>query len=183
MIKTILKIMVGTILVAGLAGCSDGTTASSSASVSEETVYIPEYTDYVSVQECGGYPKYEVLKEVKSYYFDDSGYLVRYVVSDWYDFGYNYVTPKDEDDMQSLAEGMQDFGYRHVYASGNVLVREYTEEMMEDRYISRTESKEDVIANANRYCQSEEGCLVDETDGVCSAVVDFNPDELLVSEK
>lgn len=81
MIKTIFKIMVGAILIAGLAGCSDGTTASSSASVSEETVYIPEYTDYVSVQECGGYPKYEVLKEVKSYYFDDSGYLVRYVVS------------------------------------------------------------------------------------------------------
>lgn len=173
------KILIGTALVSGLMGCSNNAPPSST---SEETVYIPEYTDYVSVQECGGYPKYEILKKVESYYFDDSGYLVRYIVSDWYDFGYSAATPKNESDLLDLASGMQDSGYRRVYAVGNILVREYSDEQLDDTYINRHEPKEDIIADANALCLTENGCLIEENEGVCTAQVDYNPDDLLEPE-
>ena len=173
------KILIGTALIAAMTGCSNNAPQSST---SEETVYIPEYTDYVSVQECGGYPKYEVLKEVKSYYYDDSGYLVRYIVSDWYDFKYSAATPKNESDLLKHAEGLMDWGYRRVYAVGNILVREYSDEQLADTYINRHESKEDVVADANALCLTEEGCLIEENDGICTAQVDYNPDDLLEPE-
>lgn len=174
------KILIGTALIAAMTGCSNN---ASPSSVSEETVYIPEYTDYVSVQTCGGYPQYEILKKVESYYFDNTGYLVRYVISEWYDFGYkSVVKPKNESDLIKLAAGMQDSGYRRVYAVGNILVREFSDEQLADTYIDRRKSKEDIIADANALCLTENGCLIEENEGVCTAQVDYNPDDLLEPE-
>ena len=180
MADKIKKILIGTALVAAMTGCSNNAPPSS---VSEETMYIPEYTDYVSVQTCGGYPQYEILKKVESYYFDDSGYLVRYIISEWYDFGYkSVVKPKNESDLIKHAEELMDWGYRRVYAVGNILVREYSDEQLDDTYIDRRKSKEDIVADANALCLTEGGCLIEENDGICTAQVDYNPDDLLEPE-
>lgn len=173
------KLLAFVILVSALAGCSS---VAKSSSVSEETVYIPAYKDYVSVQQCGDLLDDNLYKRVKSYYYDESGYLVRYVLSDWYDLGHSPASPKTEKDLQKLAESMRSSGYRRVYAIDNILVREYSDYQIEDHYINRHESKEEVVAGANAECLSEDGCLIEENEEGCTAQVDYNPDDLLKPE-